>query len=142
MDAFVTDTSANAYENLVDGLLASVEHAEHMTGQWLDIARWADTDGYLEDGGNRLLHPWRDWVISAYQENMPYDDFLTWQIAGDLLPDASREQIMATTFLRLGQRSSENGIIPEEYENEYAIDRVETLGSWCSRSYGGLCKVP
>ncbi len=125
---FEANTSPDAYENLVDGLLASVEHAEHMTGQWLDIARWADTDGYLEDGGNRLLHPWRDWVISAYQQNMPYDEFLTWQIAGDLLPNASREQIMASTFLRLGQRSSENGIIPEEYENEYAIDRVETLG--------------
>ena len=125
---FEANTSPDAYENVVDTLLASVEHAEHMTGQWLDIARWSDTDGYLEDGGNRLLHPWRDWVISAYQENMPYDDFLTWQIAGDLLPNASLEQIMATTFLRLGQRSSENGIIPEEYENEYAIDRVETLG--------------
>ncbi len=125
---FEANTSPDAYENLVDSLLASAEHAEHITGQWLDIARWADTDGYLEDGGNRLLHPWRDWVISAYQKNMPYDEFLTWQIAGDLLPNATREQIMATTFLRLGQRSSENGIIPEEYENEYAIDRVETLG--------------
>ena len=128
VDAFVSDTSASAYENLVDELLVSPEHAEHMAAQWLDIARWADSDGYLEDAGDRLLHPWRDWVINAFQDNMPYDEFLTWQIAGDLFADASREQILATTFLRLGQRSSENGIIPEEYENEYAIDRVETLG--------------
>ena len=128
VDAFVAEDSPNAYENLVDRLLASPEHAEHMTAQWLDIARWADTDGYLEDGGDRLLHPWRDWVISAYQDNMPFDEFLTWQVAGDLLPNPTKEQILATTFLRLGQRSSENGIIPEEYINEYAIDRVETLG--------------
>jgi len=128
VDAFISDRAPDAYENLVDVLLASTEHAEHMTAQWLDIARWSDTDGYLEDAGDRLLHPWRDWVISAYQQNMPYDDFLTWQIAGDQLPNASRDQVLATAFLRLGQRSSENGIIPEEYENEYAIDRVETLG--------------
>lgn len=128
VDAFLADTSLDAYERLVDGLLTSTSHAEHMTAQWLDIARWADTDGYLEDAGNRLLHPWRDWVISAYQANMPFDDFLTWQLAGDLLPDATREQRLATAFLRLGQRSSENGIIADEYKNEYAIDRVETLG--------------
>ncbi len=128
VDAFVADEAADAYENLVNSLLASMEHAEHMTAQWLDIARFADTDGYLEDAGDRLLHPWRDWVIQAYQNNMPFDDFLTWQLAGDLLPDSSREQKLATAFLRLGQRSSENGIIVEEYDNEYAIDRVETLG--------------
>ncbi len=128
LDAFVANASPDAYEQAVDSLLASPAHAEHMTAQWLDIARWADTDGYLEDAGNRLLHPWRDWVISAYQNNMPFDDFLTWQLAGDLLPDATREQRLATTFLRLGQRSSENGIIVEEYKNEYAIDRLETLG--------------
>lgn len=128
VDAFTADTSPDAYERIVDGLLASTAHAEHMTAQWLDIARWADTDGYLEDAGNRLLYPWRDWVISAYQDNMPFDDFLTWQLAGDLLPDANSEQRLATAFLRLGQRSSENGIIAEEYKNEYAIDRVETLG--------------
>ncbi len=128
VDAFIADASPDAYENLVDSLLTSTKHAEHMTAQWLDIARWSDTDGYLEDAGDRLLYPWRDWVISAYQDNKPYDEFLTWQLAGDLIPDATREQVMATTFLRLGQRSSENGIIPEEYENEYAIDRVETLG--------------
>jgi hypothetical protein len=128
VDAFVANDSADAYENLVDSLLVSIEHAEHMTAQWLDIARFADTDGYLEDGGDRLLHPWRDWVIQSYQNNMPFNDFLTWQLAGDLLPDSSREQKLATAFLRLGQRSSENGIIVEEYDNEYAIDRLETVG--------------
>ncbi len=128
VDAFEADTDPDAYEALVDDLLGSIEHAEHMAAQWLDIARWSDTDGYLEDAGDRLLHPWRDWVISAYQDNIPFDDFLTWQIAGDLLPNASKEQRLATAFLRLGQRSSENGIIDEEYNNEYAIDRVETLG--------------
>lgn len=128
VDAFVADTSPGAYEALVDRLLASTAHAEHMTAQWLDVARWADTDGYLEDAGSRLLHPWRDWVLSAYQRNLPFDDFLGWQLAGDLLPQPTQEQILATTFLRLGQRSSENGIIAEEYANEYAVDRVETLG--------------
>lgn len=128
VDAFLADESPDAWERLVDGLLASPAHAEHMAAQWLDIARWADTDGYLEDAGDRLLHPWRDWVIGAFADNMPFDDFLTWQVAGDLLPSPTREQRLATTFLRLGQRSSENGIIEEEYLNEYAIDRVETLG--------------
>ncbi|MDG2176344.1 MAG: DUF1553 domain-containing protein [Gammaproteobacteria bacterium] len=128
VDEFVADDSADAYENLVESLLTSVEHAEQMTAQWLDIARFADTDGYLEDAGDRLLHPWRDWVIESYQNNMPFDDFLTWQLAGDLLPESTQEQKLATAFLRLGQRSSENGIIVEEYDNEYAIDRVETLG--------------
>lgn len=78
---FVADNSPDAYESLVDSLLASVGHAEHMTAQWLDIARFADTDGYLEDAGDRLLHPWRDWVIQSYQNNMRFDHFLTWQLA-------------------------------------------------------------
>ncbi|MCP5144623.1 MAG: DUF1553 domain-containing protein [Gammaproteobacteria bacterium] len=128
VETFVADDSPMAYEKLVDALLASDEHAEHMTAQWLDIARFADTDGYLEDAGERLLHPWRDWVIGAFKANMPFDEFSTWQIAGDLLPSPTREQRLATTFLRLGQRSSENGIIEEEYLNEYAIDRLETVG--------------
>jgi hypothetical protein len=128
VDGFVKDKDPNAYEALVDRLLSSKARAEHMTAQWLDIARFADTDGYLEDAGGRLLYPWRDWAISAFNDNMPFDRFSTWQIAGDLLPNPTHEQLLATTFLRLGQRSSENGLIEKEYLAEYAIDRVETVG--------------
>ena len=125
---FAADDDPKAYERLVDRLLSSTAHAEHMTAEWLDIARYADTDGYLEDAGGRLLYPWRDWVISAYQNNMPFDKFSTLQIAGDLLPNPTRDMLLPTMFMRLGQRSSENGIIEEEYLNEYAVDRVETIG--------------
>ncbi len=127
--SFVADRDLKSYEKLVDHLLSSTAHAEHMTAQWLDIARYSDSDGYLEDAGGRLLYPWRDWVISAYEKNMPFDQFSTLQIAGDLVPSPTPETTLPTTFLRLGQRSSENGLIEDEYLNEYAIDRVETIGA-------------
>ena len=129
VDAFLKDRSPNAYEKVVDRLLASPAYAEHMAEQWLDIARYADSDGFLDDLHDRLLWPYRDWVIGAFQKNMPFDQFATWQLAGDLLPSHSKEQLLATAFLRVGKRTTENGAIDEEYRVEYAIDRAMTVGT-------------
>ena len=139
VDAFVADRSPDAYEQLVDRLLASEAYGEHMGRQWLDVARYADTDGFLDDHHNRFLWPWRDWVISAFNRNMPFDQFSKWQLAGDLLahettPDTTpdgigREQTLATAFLRVNKRSTENGAIHEEYRVEYTLDRAETIGT-------------
>jgi hypothetical protein len=127
VDAFVRDTSPNAYERVVDRLLASPAYGERMAADWLDIARFADTHGYQDDVP-RDMSPWRDWVIGAFNRNMPVDQFLTWQLAGDLLPDATREQRLATAFNRHHMQSQEGGIVPEEYRVEYVADRVQTLG--------------
>ncbi|MCC6161891.1 MAG: DUF1553 domain-containing protein [Acidobacteria bacterium] len=127
VDAFVSDASPNAYESLVDRLLASPAYGERMAAEWLDIARFADTHGYQDDVP-RDMSPWRDWVIRAFNDNMPVDRFITWQIAGDLLPDATREQRLATAFNRHHMQSQEGGIVPEEYRVEYVADRVQTLG--------------
>ena len=129
VDAFLKDTSPQAYEKVVDRLLASTAYAEHMSEQWLDVARYADSDGFLDDLHDRLLWPYRDWVIKALNENMPFDQFATWQLAGDLLPNATKEQKLATAFLRLGKRTNENGAIDEEYRVEYAVDRAVTIGT-------------
>lgn len=129
VDAFVADESDDAYEKLVDRLLASPAYGERMATYWMDLARWADTDGYLDDHHDRFLWPWRDWVIKSLNENMPFDQFSTWQLAGDLLPERSKEQLLATTFLRLSKRSTENGLIDAEYLNEYAVDRTEAVGN-------------
>jgi hypothetical protein len=128
VDAFVNDKSPNAYEKVVDRLLASPAYGERMAAYWLNVSRWADTDGFLDDFGDRFQWPWRDWMISAFNKNMPYDQFVTWQLAGDLLPNHTKEQVLATTFLRLGKRSSENGNVDEEYRVEYALDRANTVG--------------
>lgn len=125
VDTFVADTSPDAYEQLVDRLLASPRYAEHMAGYWLDLARWSDTDGFLDDHHDRFLWPWRDWVIEAFDRNMPFDEFGTWQLAGDLLPDATEEQLLATAFLRVGKRSTENGAIDAEYKVEYMAERTD-----------------
>ena len=129
VDAFLKDTSPQAYEKLVDRLLASPAYGEHMAEQWLDVARYADSDGFLDDLHDRLLWPYRDWVIGALNKNMPFDQFATWQLAGDLLPNATKEQKLATAFLRLGKRTNENGAIDEEYRVEYAVDRAVTIGT-------------
>jgi uncharacterized protein DUF1553/uncharacterized protein DUF1549/concanavalin A-like lectin/glucanase superfamily protein/cytochrome c len=129
VDAFVRDNSRNAYEKVVDRLLASPAYGEHMAVQWLDIGRYADSDGFLDDLHDRLLWPYRDWVISALNRNMPFDQFATWQLAGDLLPNATKDQKLATAFLRLGKRTNENGAIDEEYRVEYAVDRAVTIGT-------------
>jgi hypothetical protein len=129
VDAFLKDTSPQAYEKLVDRLLASPAYGEHMAEQWLDVGRYADSDGFLDDLHDRLLWPYRDWVINALSSNMPFDQFATWQLAGDLLPNATKEQKLATAFLRLGKRTNENGAIDEEYRVEYAVDRAVTIGT-------------
>lgn len=127
VETFVYDDSPVAYEKIVDQYLHSVAYAENMTAAWLDVARYADTHGYQDDL-ERVMWPWRDWVIHAFQENMPYDQFVTWQLAGDLLPDANMEQIIATGFNRNHKITQEGGVIPEEYRVEYVSDRTMTLG--------------
>ena len=127
VDAYVGDPSPDAYERLVDRLQASPAYGERMAADWLDIARFADTHGYQDDVP-RDMSPWRDWVIAAFNRNMPVDQFITWQLAGDLLPGATREQRLATAFNRHHMQSQEGGIVPEEYRVEYVADRVQTLG--------------
>jgi hypothetical protein len=129
VDAFLADGSPDAYEKVVDRLLASPAYGEHMATEWLDAARFADSDGYLDDEYQRRLYPWRDWVIEAFNSNMPYNAFGTAQLAGDLLDAPTKAQRIATGFGRLHRRTAENGIIDEEYRVEYVIDRTDTLGT-------------
>jgi hypothetical protein len=128
VDAFVSDMSPRAYERLVDRLLASPAYGERMTTYWMDVARYGESDGYLDDNIGRTIYPWRDWVISAFNSNMPYDKFVTWQLAGDKLKNPTREQLLATAFARVGKRSTENGLIDEEYRVEYRNERSELVG--------------
>ena len=127
VDAFLADTSATAYQKVVERLLNSPHYGERMASEWLDVARYADSHGYQDDG-MRSMSPWRDWVIKAFNENLAYDDFILWQIAGDMLPGASKEQILATAFNRNHLQSQEGGIVPEEYRVEYVADRTNTFG--------------
>jgi len=126
LDAFLADPAADRYERAVDRLLASDAHAEHLTAHWLDVARYADTFGYQSDVDTHLW-PWRDWVIGAFRENLPYDRFLTEQLAGDLLPGAGRDAQLATAFNRLHRQTNEGGSVEEEFRVEYVCDRVETM---------------
>ncbi len=126
--AFLADQLPNAYETVVDRLLDSPRYAERMAMHWLDAARYADTNGYNNDE-MRTLWPWRDWVINAFARNLPYDQFLTEQLAGDLLADATLDQKVATGFNRNHVLTTEGGIIEEEYRVEYVADRVHTTAS-------------
>lgn len=128
VDQFVEDRSPGAYERLVERLLASPAYGEHQAKGWMDLARFADTYGYQSDV-ERDLSPWRDWVIWAFNENLPYDQFILWQLAGDLLPGATRDQVLATAFNRLHRQTNEGGSIDEEFRAEYVADRVETVGT-------------
>jgi hypothetical protein len=128
VDAFVNDKDTNAYEKLVDRLLASVEYAERQTNIWLDVARYADTRGGLNDNERPITYPYRDWVIDAFHRNMPYDKFVTWQLAGDRLANPTREQLLATAFLKLGRQDSEGGSIDEEYRMNFVQERTELIG--------------
>ncbi|HYT91262.1 MAG TPA: DUF1549 domain-containing protein, partial [Gemmataceae bacterium] len=128
VDAFLADTSPNAYEKVVDRLLASPRYGERMAIKWLDGARYADTNGYQGDG-ERVMWRWRDWVIDAFNQNMPFDQFTIEQLAGDLLPGATLEQKIATGFNRNHRGNAEGGIVPEEYAVEYVVDRVDTTGT-------------
>ncbi len=125
--AFVTDAAPDAYERVVDRLLASPHYGERMALHWLDLARYADTNGYSIDGG-RHMWIWRDWVIAAFNENKPFDVFVTEQLAGDLLPDPTEAQHVATGFHRNHMITHEGGTIPEENLTNYVADRVKTTG--------------
>lgn len=127
MDKFLADHNANAYEKIVDELLKSPRYGEKMAVHWLDIARYADSYGYQDDN-IRTQWPWRDWLINAFNRNLSYDQFLTWQIAGDMLPDATKEQILATAFFRNHKYTEEGGVVPEEYRIEYILDKTKTYG--------------
>jgi hypothetical protein len=128
IDAFLADKSPDAYEKRVDALLASAHYGERMAMPWLDAARYADTHGYHIDS-LRGMWPWRDWVINAFNRNLPFDQFVIEQLAGDLLPDATREQKIASGFNRNHMINFEGGAIAEEYQVEYVIDRVEATSS-------------
>ncbi|MCZ6599075.1 MAG: DUF1553 domain-containing protein [Planctomycetota bacterium] len=127
VDAFLADEGEDAHEKVVDRLLASPRYAERMTADWLDLARYADTYGYQNDVARRVW-PWRDWVIRSFDSNLPYDQFVLHQLAGDLLPDPTRDQRLATTFNRLHRQTNEGGSVEEEYRVEYVSDRVHTFG--------------
>jgi hypothetical protein len=127
--AFVADTSPSAYEKLLDRLLASPRYGERMAADWMDLARYSDSYGFQVDRSRPTMWPWRDWVIKAFNENLPWDRFTLWQVAGDLLPHATDEQRLATAFNRLHQQESEGGSVEEEYRVNYVNDRVTTFGT-------------
>ena len=128
VDAFLADTTPQAYERVVDRLLASKHFGERMAQHWLDLARYADSDGYHDDY-LREMHGYRDYVIAAFNRNLPFNQFTIEQLAGDLLPNPTREQLIATAFHRLGPTTSENGADAEEYRLRYAAERVSTTAT-------------
>ncbi|MFZ4260439.1 PSD1 and planctomycete cytochrome C domain-containing protein [Sphingobacterium sp. HJSM2_6] len=125
MDRFLKDSSPQAYDRLIDDLLSSKAYGEQMALHWMDLARYADSYGYQDDD-IRTQWPWRDWVIHAFNKNMPYDQFVTWQLAGDLLPNPSKEQILATAFNRNHKITEEGGVVDEEYRVAYGLDKTNT----------------
>jgi hypothetical protein len=136
IDAFVADRSADAYEKLVDRLLDSPRYGERLALEWLDAARYADTNGYYYDSP-RHSWPWRDWVIAAFNKNMPFDRFTVEQLAGDLLPDARNDDRIATGFNRNHMVTNESGVIDEEYRTGYVVDRVDTTTTvWLGLTVG------
>ncbi|HEV2380372.1 MAG TPA: DUF1553 domain-containing protein [Terriglobia bacterium] len=136
VDAFLSDHSPGAYEKVVDRLLGSPRYGENMAWQWLDAARYADTNGYQSDGVRNMWR-WRDWVIDAYNRNMPFNQFTVQQLAGDMLPHATRDQIIATGFNRNHRTSAEGGLIDEEFRVAYVVDRVDTTSSvWLGLTVG------
>ncbi|MCH9023126.1 MAG: DUF1549 domain-containing protein, partial [Planctomycetes bacterium] len=128
IEAFLADNSPEAYEKVADRLLASTAYGEHMATDWLDASRYADTNGYHIDN-ERFMWRWREWVINAYNENLSFDKFTVQQIAGDMLPDATLEQKIASGFNRNHGISFEGGIVDEEYRVEYVVDRVNTVST-------------
>ena len=127
IDAFLADESADAFKKLIDRLLLSPHYGERMASEWMDVARYADSDGYLDDK-HRDFSPWRDWVINAFNQNLSYQQFVTHQLAGDLISNADQSTKIATAFNRLHKKNSEAGIIFEEYRTEYVADRTITFG--------------
>ena len=136
VDAFLADRAPDAYERVVDRLLASPRYGERMARPWLDAARYADTSGYQSDG-ERFMWRWRDWVIEAFNRNLSYDQFTVEQLAGDLLPNPTLAQRIATGFNRNHRGNAEGGVIPEEYAVEYVVDRVDTTATvWLGLTMG------
>jgi hypothetical protein len=136
LKSFIEDSAPGAHERYVDRLLASDAYAERMGLFWLDAARYADTDGYQNDNG-RTNWPWRDWVIAAFRDNMPFDRFTIEQLAGDMLPGATESQKLATAFNRNHRQNGEGGALAEEYFVENVIDRVETTSTvWLGLTTG------
>ncbi|MGB8853119.1 MAG: DUF1553 domain-containing protein [Pirellulales bacterium] len=129
VEAFVADTSPDAYDRLLDRLLASPRYGERMAADWMDLARYSDSYGFQVDRPRPDMWPWRDWVIKAFNTNLSWDEFTLWQVAGDLLPNATDEQVLATAFNRLHQQESEGGSVEEEYRVNYVNDRVTTFGT-------------
>jgi hypothetical protein len=125
---YIKDDSPAAYSHMVDRFLTKTAYGERMASHWLDVARYSDTYGYQVDR-DRFVWPWRDWVISAFNDNKPYREFITEQIAGDMLPDATEQQIQATTFSRLHPQKVEGGSTEEEFRVEYVADRLHTFGT-------------
>ncbi|MFN4146839.1 MAG: DUF1553 domain-containing protein [Runella sp.] len=128
MEAFLADRSPDAYEKVVNKLLDSPHFGEKMATDWMDVARFADSHGYTVDR-LRDMTPYRDWVIKAFNQNLPYDQFIHWQMAGDLLKNPTRDQRIATAFNRIHQQNMEGGIVEEEFRVEYVADRTNTLGT-------------
>jgi hypothetical protein len=126
--SFLADRAPGAYERAVDKLLASPAFGERLAVDWLDLARYSDSYGFQVDR-DREAWPWRDWVVDAFNRNLPFNQFVTWQLAGDLLPNPTEEQVLATAFNRLHQQESEGGSIEEEYRVEYVADRVQTFAT-------------
>jgi hypothetical protein len=136
VDAFLADRHEDAYERLVDRLLKSERYGEHMARYWLDVARYADTHGLHLDN-ERSMWPYRDWVVRAFNENLPYDAFTRWQLAGDLLPNATTDQLIASGFNRCNVTTSEGGSINEEFIFRYAVDRTDTtVAVWMGLTAG------
>jgi Protein of unknown function (DUF1553)/Protein of unknown function (DUF1549)/Planctomycete cytochrome C len=125
MDKFTANQNENAFETAVDELLNTTAYGEKMAVHWLDVARYSDSYGYQDDN-IRTQWAWRDWVIHAFNKNIPYNTFLTWQIAGDMLPNATKEQVLATAFFRNHKYTEEGGVIPEEYRITYILDKTKT----------------
>ncbi|MCK5922658.1 MAG: DUF1549 domain-containing protein, partial [Methylococcales bacterium] len=136
VDTFLKDKSPDAYNNLVERLLKSKHFGEHFARYWLDAARYADSNGYFTDQG-RTLWPWRDWVINAYNNNVPFDQFTIEQLAGDLMPNSTQAQKIASGFNRNHMVNNETGIVQEEYRVEYVADRIKTTGTvWMGLTVG------
>ncbi|MBE7498503.1 MAG: DUF1553 domain-containing protein [Verrucomicrobiaceae bacterium] len=136
IDAFLADSSPDAYERVVTRLLKSERYGEHMARYWLDAARYADTHGLHLDN-ERSMWPYRDWVVRAFNQNIPYDEFTIWQLAGDLLPNATVEQQIASGFNRCNVTTSEGGSINEEFIFRYAVDRADTtVAVWMGLTAG------
>jgi hypothetical protein len=136
IDAYLADNSPDAYEKVVDRLLDTQQYGERMAQNWLDLARYADTSGYHFDG-LRFMWLWRDWVINAFNKNMPFDEFTIEQLAGDMLPNATVSQRVATGFHRNVMTNDEGGADPDEYLSKYQVDRVSTTGAvWLGTTVG------